>query len=277
MLCVAFAVFAFVHVVPLTRSPVLVHSVCQDEKVKDAAKTPDAGIITTVAVVVATVVATVAITASVATAVGCCSSATITTTTTLAAVATAGVGVASGGTAAAVHLLKKHGLKGWSFENSNVTRVEAQMQALTSPNPITGLVDAPLVTLREAIDHMLELLHNPKYGNRLKSDSNASILCSSIMPGSLSTSSINSDDAQPSAPPVPPSASEDALSLLQRDADNGAAAAAGTVQLQQDADNDTAAAAGTVQLTKSNSTKKIRRRKTRVAIDSTLTACPPAF
>ena len=261
MLCVAFAVFAFVHVVPLTRSAVLVHSVCQDEKVKDAAKTPDAGIITTVAVVVAaSVVAAVAITASVATAVGCCSSATITTTTTLAAVATAGVGVASGGTAAAVHLLKKHGLKGWSFENSNVTRVEAQMQALTSPNPITGLVDTPLVTLREAIDHMLELLHNPKYGNRLKSDSNASILCSSIMPGSLSTSSILSDDAQPSAPPVPPSASEDALSLLQ-----------------QDAVNDTAAAAGTVQLTKSNSTKKIRRRKTRVAIDSTLTACPPAF
>ena len=259
MLCVAFAVFAFVHVVPLTRSAVLVHSVCQDEKVKDAAKTPDAGIITTVAVVVAaSVVAAVAITASVATAVGCCSSATITTTTTVAVVATAGVGVASGGTAAAVHLIKKYGLKGWSLENSNVTRVEAQLQALTSPNPITGLVDTPLVTLREAIDHMLELLHNPKYGNRLKSDSNASILCSSIMPGSLS--SILSDDAQPSAPPVPPSASEDALSLLQ-----------------QDAVNDTAAAAGTVQLTKSNSTKKIRRRKTRVAIDSTLTACPPAF
>ena len=259
VLCVAFAVFAFVHVVPLTRSPVFVHSVCQDEKVKDAAKTPDAGIATTVAVVVVTVVAAAAITASVATAVGCCSSAAA-TTTTVAAVATAGVGVASGGTAAAVHLLKKHGLKGWSFENSNVTRVEAQMQALTSPNPITGLVDTPLVTLREAIDHMLELLHNPKYGNRLKSDSNASILCSSIMPGSLSTSSINSDDAQPSAPPVPPSASEDAL-LLQ----------------QQDAGNDTAAAAGTVQLTKSNSTKKIRRRKTRVAIASALTACPPAF
>ena len=260
VLCVAFAVFAFVHVVPLTRSAVLVHSVCQDEKVKDAAKTPDAGIITTVAVVVATVVATVAISASVATAVGCCSSAAITTTTTVAAVATAGVGVASGGTAAAVHLIKKHGLKGWSFENSNVTRVEAQLQALTSPNPITGLVDAPLVTLREAIDHMLELLHNPKYGNRLKSDSNASILCSSIMPGSLSTSSILSDDTQPSAPPVPPSAFEDALSLLQ-----------------QDSGNDTAAAAGTVQLTKSHSTKKIRRRKTRVAIDSALAACPPAF
>ena len=262
VLCVAFAVFAFVHVVPLTRSAVLVHSVCQDEKVKDAAKTPDAGIITTVAVVVATVVATVAISASVATAVGCCSSATVTTTTTVAVVATASVGVASGGTAAAVHLIKKHGLKGWSFENSNVTRVEAQLQALTSPNPITGLVDAPLVTLREAIDHMLELLHNPLYGNRLKSDSNASILCSSIMPGSLSTSSINSGEAQPSAPPVPPSAFEDALSLLQQD---------------QDAGNDTAAAAGTVQLTKSNSTKKIRRRKTRVAIDSALTACPPAF
>ena len=250
------------------RSRILVRSVCEDEEVEE----PDANIITTVtavAVAATFVVAAAATTAGVVTALGCCGGAAVTASTTVAVVATAGAGVAGGGTAATVHLLKKHGLVGSVFANTNVTRVEAQLQVLTSTQPIKGVADTPLVTLPEAINYMLELLHDSqyKYMSRLKADSNASMLTvpnfssSSILSTSsnFSKSSIlsASDDATASAsfPPVPP-VPEEALSSENK-----------LLILETSHDGETATIA------KSESMKKIRRAKTKVSVSCSRIVC----
>ena len=240
---------------------------CEDEELEE----PAASIMTTVAVVAvaaSVVVAAAATTVAVGAALGCCcSGAAVTTGTTVAVVATS-AGVAGGGTAAAVHLLKKHGLVGSAFENTNVTRVEAQLQVLTSSQPITGVADTPLVTLPEAINHMLELLHDPqyKYMGRLKADSNASFLPmqpnfsnSSILSTSnnFSNGSILSagDDpyASTSTPPVPPASEASPTKLLQEHAE---------IKTDQP-------------ITKSESMKKIRRAKTIVRALCVFARCFP--
>ena len=241
---------------------------CEDEELEE----PAASIITTVtvlAVAASVVVAAAATSVAVgaAAAVGCCcSGAAVTTGTTVTVVASAGV--ASGGTVAAVHLLKKHGLVGSAFENTNVTRVEAQLQVLSSSQPITGVADTPLVTLPEAINYMLELLHDPqyKYMSRLKADSSASFL--PVQPN-LSNSSILStsnnfsngsilsagDDpyASTSTPPLPPASEASPTKLLQEHAD-----------IRTDEP-----------ITKSESMKKIKRAKTIVRVLCVFARCFP--
>ena len=241
---------------------------CEDEELEE----PAASIITTVTVVAVTasvVVAAAATTVGVAAALGCCcSGAAATTGTTVAVLGAASAGVAGGGTVAAVHLLKKHGLVGSAFENTNVTRVEAQLQVLSSSQPITGVADTPLVTLPEAINYMLELLHDPQYKHmsRLKADSSASFLPvqpnfsnSSILSTSnnFSNGSILSagDDpyASTSTPPLPPASEASPTKLLQEHA-----------EIRTDEP-----------ITKSESMKKIKRAKTIVRVLCVLARCFP--